>query len=100
MEALMLHAEAHFSPEACQRLKLTTTHSCKGQTYRTTIIAQGQFFPLERNMTDGGIGLVQEPKVQYVSLTRATQRLVFLVEGSTNSGTDKDTNLETLYFEL
>ena len=97
IEELVQHAEARFSPYQCARLRLTTAHSSKGATFRTMIIGQPQFFPLERNVTDGGIGLAQEPNVEYVSLTRATHRLVFLVE-SDNS--NEETNMETLFMEL
>ena len=97
IQQLVQHTEARFSPYHCARLRLTTAHSSKGLTFRTMIIGQPQFFPLERNVIDGGIGLSQEPNVEYVSLTRATHRLVFLVE-SDNSA--EETNMETLFMEI
>ena len=97
MHDLMAHAEYRFSSFECSRLRLTTAHAAKGQTFRTTVICQPQLFPLERNVTEGGIGLVQEPKVEYVALTRATHRIVFMVEADNSH---QDTSYETLYFEL
>lgn len=78
-------------------MRITTAHASKGSTYRTSIIGQPQLFPLERNVIEGGIGLAQEAKVEYVALTRATYRLVFLVEADNSAD---ETNFETLFFEM
>ena len=81
---LTRHAEMHFSDAACSRVWLLTAHASKGQTFTGVYIGQPQFFPLERAVNEGGVSLSQEPRVEYVALTRATHSLIYLrpVEGA------------------
>ena len=53
--------------------------------------------PHERNVAEGGLALSQEPRVEYVSLTRSTYELLFLKEVNNES---EDDQMETVYFEL
>jgi hypothetical protein len=77
-DALLRHSETRFSPENCARVWLLTAHASKGQTFARTYIGQSQYFPLERAINEGGISLSQEPRVEYVALTRSTRSLCYL----------------------
>ena len=88
MLELTRHTETRFSTAACARTWLLTAHASKGQTFARTYIGQPQHFPLERAINAGGISLSQEPRVEYVALSRATRSLCFLriVEAGDENG--------------
>ena len=65
----------------------------KGLTCRTMYVLQPSFFPLEKSIESGGIGLAQEPKVEYVVLTRATHHIICLVDYSSE-------DMEDVLFDL
>jgi hypothetical protein len=91
------HAEARFSVAECGRVWLLTAHASKGQTFSRTYIGQPQFFPLEVAVNEGGISLSQEPRVEFVSITRSNRSMCFLCPVDLS---DESMSMEVIYFEL
>ena len=83
-----------FSPNVCHRIELMTGHGTKGKTTRTLIKVQPNDFPLKRCIEDGGIYLLQEPRVGYVTESRQTHVLL----EATNSTGNEDHDLEATLF--
>ena len=88
LSSLASFAEQHFAADICERVRLLTGHSSKGETFNTVYIIQPSMMPLDRAVTEGGIALAQEPFVEYVMLTRATETLLYLKDVDT--GPDGD----------
>ena len=96
LAALGDHVEDHFSESRCDKLKLMTVHMAKGMTFDVTIFMQYSLFPLERAVQAGGVNLSQEPRIEYVGLTRTRRAIVFLLEFDQG----EENNMEQVYFEL
>ena len=79
----------------CRRVRLMTAHMSKGETFYAVYIIQPSLFPLDRVVGQGGIGLEQEPRVEYVALTRSCHTLLYL----RNCSLGADSDMETVYYE-